>query len=490
MKRLKLIKFLIFSVVLVFTFILRVHNYERVPTANHLDEQLYALSGINLIETGVPVSWSTLYYPKSAEVYKGIISYKGGAPSASVTLYKPWLDEPPLFSLLVGEAAHLFHADRSSFIPSTYIRFPVVLISTITSVVVFLIALEVSGFWIGILAMMIYGTEPIMVFASRSAMPETLIALFFALIVYLLLKFIKNQRLLYILPIPILAGLGGLSKPTGYFTLGLAIFVVFASLFKVKPFQWKKTLIYILYLVLGTIPFVLVYLWYGNHFSPEIFKSILLTQGFRPAGFNSLTWFFITPGYDTSILRSGWYIFCLVSAVFFIFKPKPKNAGLIILSFVYWIIIVMLSSGESDLLAWYRFPAFPYLAIMGAWGIQYVFGKADFFVTFLSVGLFLGSRMFLVNAFRPNVSANDFRIIFSSLMIPSLINLIFNKDWVKKIAQGVIVAVVVIGMWWNIKYIYNAYDIACENVICPMVPSIRLSQIHFPVIWRLFVLGK
>jgi len=80
-----------------FIFILRAHNYERFPSPNHLDEQLYALSGIYLVETGVPVSWSTLDYPKSAEVYKGTISYQGGEPSASVTLYKPWLDEPPLF---------------------------------------------------------------------------------------------------------------------------------------------------------------------------------------------------------------------------------------------------------------------------------------------------------------------------------------------------------------------------------------------------------
>jgi len=62
-----------------FIFILRAHNYERFPSPNHLDEQLYALSGIYLVETGVPVSWSTLDYPKSAEVYKGdnILSRRG-----------------------------------------------------------------------------------------------------------------------------------------------------------------------------------------------------------------------------------------------------------------------------------------------------------------------------------------------------------------------------------------------------------------------------
>jgi 4-amino-4-deoxy-L-arabinose transferase-like glycosyltransferase len=455
-----------------------------------MDEQLYALSGIYLIETGTPVSWSTLDYPKSAEVFSGVISYLGGAPSASVTLYKPWLDEPPLFSLIVGEAAHLFHADRNGFIPSSYIRFPMVLISTLTSIFVFLIARKVSGYWTGILAMLIYGTEPIMVMASRSAMPETLIALLFCISVYLLLKYKEAGRFIYIALIPLLAGIAGLSKPTGYFILPLALYVVFAEIYKKKPVKWKSVFKNLSYLVLATLPFLAVYIWYGNHFSPEIFRRIVSIQGARPAGFNSLAWFFTTPSFDTSIFKSSWYVFCLVASAFFIFRPKEKSGSFISLSFVYWIIIVMLSSGESDLLAWYRFPVFPLLAIFGAWGIQYLFKKADFFATFFASGFLLGSRILLVNAFRPNISSAAYRLVFSGLLAPSLVDMIFGKNWLKKISQLIIVGVVVVGMWWNVKYIYNAYELACESKTCPMVPSTILSSLHYPVIWRFFVLGE
>ncbi len=490
MHRLPYLKIVVFTIVLIFTFILRAHNYERVPTSNHLDEQLYALSGINLIETGTPVSWSTLDYPKSAEVFKGAISYKGGAPSASVTLYKPWLDEPPAFSLIVGEAAHLFHADRNGFIPSSYIRFPMIFISALTSIFVFLIARKVSGYWTGILAMLIYGTEPIMVMASRSAMPETFIALLFCLSVYLLLKYQDSKKFIYIAPIPILAGIAGLSKPTGYFILPLAIFVVFVRLYKDKPVKWRPIIKNLAYLILATLPFLAIYIWYGNHFSPEIFSRILSIQGSRPAGFNSLAWFFITPSFDTSIFRSSWYVFCLAAAAFFVFRPKEKSAQLISLSFVYWLAVIMLSSGENDLLAWYRFPILPFLAIFGAWGIQYLFKKADFFATFFAAGFLLGSRMLLVNAFRPNIAVGTYRLAFCSLVAPSLLNLVFKKDWLKKISQIVIIGVVIVGMWWNVKYIYNAYELACESQTCPMVPSTALSSLHYPLIWRFFVLGK
>lgn len=490
MKKNKILKIIIFVSVFVFTFILRAHSYERTPTANHLDEQLYALSGINLIETGTPISWSTLDYPKSAELYSGKISYKGGDPSAFVTLYKPWLDEPPLFSLLVGESAHLFHADRAGFIPSTYIRFPIIFISAITSIILFLIAFEVGGYSLGILSMLIYGTEPIMVFASRTAMPETLITLFYSLTVYLLIKFLKNKKFLYILPIPLLAGLSGLSKPTGYFIIFLAVFAVAMTLYKDKKINWPKIIKYSIYLILTTLPFVLAYIWYGNHFSPEIFKRIVSIQGFRPAGFNSLAWFLITPSYDTSILRSSWYVFCLISAIFFIFKSSERTEKIIGLSFVYWVIIVMLSSGENDLLSWYRFPALPFLAIFGAMGIKYLYKKADFFASFLASGLLLGNRMLLVNAFRPNINASVYRYVLSALLLPSLANWIFKKEWLKALSRIVIVGVVIVGIWFNVKYIYNAYDIACEAKTCPMVPTTFLSNLHYPIIWRLFVLCK
>ena len=149
-----------------------------------------------------------------------------------------------------------------------------------------------------------------------------------------------------------------------------------------------------------------------------------------------------------------------------------------------------MSSGEYDLLAWYRFPALPFMAIMGAWGIQYIFKRADFFASFIGVSFLLGSRSLLVNAFRPSVAPNIYRLIFSTLMAPSLLNTIFNKNWIKKISQVVIVGVVIAGMWWNIKYVYNAYELNCESKTCPMVPTTTLSNLYYPVIWRFFVLGE
>ncbi len=478
----------IFVLVFVSTFILRAHNYERTPGATHLDEMLYAWSGLYLIETGTPVSWSTLDYPKRAEVFRGKVDYKGGQPSASVTLYKPWLDEPPLFSLIVGYFAHLYKADRTGFIPSSYIRMPTVLFAAVTSIFIFLIAKMVSGYWSGILSMILYGSIPIFVFASRTAMPENLIAMIFTLMAYLLLKFYQQPKFLYILPIPLMVGIAGLSKPTGFLLIFIAIYIVFKKIYETQGV--KVALGKVMYLFLATIPFIGLFILYGLHFDSEIFWRITSIQSFRPVGSKSLAWFFISPSFGTTILTDSWYVFCLLSAAYFIFSPKEGLKRMISLFFIFWVGVVMLTGGEGDLLAWYRFPSFPFLAILGSWGLVTLVQKANLFSSFLIVGLVLGSRSLLVNAFRPNLSPMNFRILFSILLLPSILGSIFEKKWLQMITKIVTIIVITVGIYLNVIYIYNEFELSCQSISCPIVPSTFLSTIHPPIIWRFFVLGE
>lgn len=478
--KLKFAKLVIFFLVLYFTFVLRAHNFDRTPGTGHLEEMLYAWSGLYLIETGVPVSWSTLDYPKRAEVFKGRVDFQGGDPMASVTLYKPWLDEPPLFSLLVGAFAHYYNADRNDVIPASYIRTPIVIISAATSILVFLTASLVSGFWTGILAMLLYGTIPIMVFGSRLAVPENLIALFLMITVFLLLKFEIKPRFWYLGVIALLAGIGGLAKPTGYFLLPLAIY------FALSKKQYKN----IIFLVITIIPFIAFFFWYGLHFDSEIFWRIFSIQGQRPVGFSSLGWFFTSPAYDIRMLTDSWYIFSLLAAGFFIFKPKEGLAKWISIFFIYWVIIIMLSGGEADLLPWYRYPVFPLLAIFAAWGVQFIVKEANFLTTFLAAGFFLGNRFLLVNAFRTNVLPGHYRAIFSGLMLPAVLNFIYHKPWLETLNRLIIVIIIIFGLFFNIQYIYNRFELECESITCAMTPSTKLSTAYFPVFWRWLVLGE
>lgn len=56
----RIFKVVIFLLVLYFTFILRAHNFDRSPQIGNLEEMVYSWSGIYLVETGTPVSWSRI----------------------------------------------------------------------------------------------------------------------------------------------------------------------------------------------------------------------------------------------------------------------------------------------------------------------------------------------------------------------------------------------------------------------------------------------
>ncbi len=482
MPKINIFKIAVFLTVFAFTFILRAHNYEKTPTSNHLDEMLYAWSGLYLLETGIPVSWSTLDYPKRAEVYKGEINYQGGFPKASVTMYRPWLDEPPLFSLIVGFFAHQYHALRTDFIPSSYIRLPVVFFGAITSIFIFLVARLISGYWMGILSMLLYGTVPIIVFSSRTALPENLIAMIYTIIAYLLLKFLKNPQFRLLFPMPFLIGIAGLSKPTGFFLIFICLLIVFKKVYEIKGI--KAACFRCLYLIAFTIPFVISFIIYGLSYDREIFWAITNIQSFRPVGFKSLAWFFVSPAYRTQILIDSWYVFCLLSSAYFIFSPKEGFKRMISVFFIFWIAVVMLTGGEGDLLPWYRFPSFPFLAILGAWGIKLLVEKANLFTAFIAAGMMLGGRSLLVNAFRPNILPFDYRLIFILLMSPAIFWNIFGYQWLQKVTKLMIILVVIVGIYFNVVYIYNEFELTCESVSCPMVPTTFLSRLHLPFIWR------
>lgn len=471
---------LVFFAVLIFTFILRAHNFDRFPAMGHLEEQMFAWAGIHLIERGVPRAWTSLDFPERAVVYKGAVSYKGGDPIVHVNLVEPWLEHPPLFSLLVGEFAHLYKADRNGIIPTSFIRTPLIIAALFVSIMIFLVARLVSGFWSGILAMLIYGVTPILVLGSRLAVPENIIALLYIVVIYLLIKFQLNQKFKFLLVIPLLVGIAGLSKATGFFIIFLAIYVVLI----------KQKYKYALYLFLAILPFIALFFAYGLHFDQEIFWRINTIQSSRPVGFASLGWFFVSPAFDINELLDGWFIFLLLSAAFFLFSPLAGLKRFISISFIFWIAVVMFSGGETDLLPWYRYPVYPLLAILGAWGLQIIVKRADLFATFLTVGLLLGNRMLLVNPFRPNIAPFNFRIIFSLLMLPSLLSTILNRSYLEKFNRLLLVLIIIVGIYFNIIYLYNIFELKCESQSCPIGPSTTLSAIHFPFFWRWFVLGE
>lgn len=481
----KLFKVIILIGIFIFTFILRAHNYDKEPSIGQLEEMLYGWSGIHLLAEGTPISWSTLDYPESAKIFEGEISLNGSNPKHFVDLYKPWLDEPPVYSLISGGSAYLFGASRWDILPSAYIRFPQIFISFFISIFIFLIARKVTGFWTGALAVLFYGTIPLFVFSSRLAVPENLISLIYLILIYSVLKLREKSSLLLIISVPLLIGIGGLSKPTGFLIAPLFIYELFLK-------KYYKSIGYTIVIIAISI---CAFIGYGLYYDSAIFWNIVQIQSTRPTGFGTLGYTLMSPSYDIFLFYDSFYIFCIVAFIYYVFssfnKKEEEKAGenFLIFAGVYWLIIVAMSGGERDLLSWYRFGLFPLLPIFGVWLLKLSIKNFSFIKTFFLVSFFLGNRYLLINPFRSGISPTTFRIILSILILPSLAYEAFRKNYLKKIGQSIIVGTLIVGTYWNIVYIYNSQEIKCQSVDCPLGPSTFLSRLHYPFFWRFFILS-
>ncbi|MBU1200467.1 glycosyltransferase family 39 protein [Patescibacteria group bacterium] len=458
--------------------IFKLHGYDRMPQTSHAEELLYGWSGIHLIETGVPVSWSTLDYPKENIVFDGIV----GDPSnvyLPATLYKPWLDEPPLYSLLSGGVAHLYGDDRWDVLPVSHTRIPSVLASLVTTILIFFVGNSFFGYGTGLLAMIIYGLSPIMVFGSRLSVPENIIAMAVMIGLLLAKKYKKKPETGIAVIFGVITVILGLMKPTGFFFAPLAMFLV------AQKKRWKD------FWLIGGLMFVgiLLFLAYGYWLDWDMFLEIVRIQGGRFAGWSGLGHIFTSPAFDIFLMFDGWYIFCMISALFWGIKGKGKiGLKLINLFFFYWLMVTLLSGTEGDLLPWYRYPLFPLLAVYGALGLKWIYKNINLLGLTLVIGMLLSSRYYLHNAFRPTTPTIVYRLSFCLGLLPLLLNKIWPKKLFIKISRGVVIVVVALGLFFNAKYIYSVFEIRCESIECPFGPSTKLSEVYMPVFWRWFVM--
>ncbi len=474
----KLVGYLVFFCLFMFISVVKLHNYDRVPEVNHAEELLYSWSGIHLIETGVPVSWSTLDYPEENLVYDGIVGDIDNV-FLPAKLYKPWLDEPPLYSLMSGGVAHLYGDNRDDVIPASRSRIPSVVASLITSLLVFWVGYKFFGYKIGLLSMLVYGLTPVFVFGSRLSVPENMIAMVSVGSLLLARSYMKKPRLSIAVVFGVASFVLGLMKPTGFFLAPLGIFIC------MRQKRWRDSLVILLLTLAGVAAFVA----YGYYYNWELFNTIVSIQGQRFAGWSGLGHVLTSPAYDIFLLFDGWYIFCLVFSLYFSLKKnKSREVWLLSLFFFYWLMVAVFSGSEQDLLPWYRYTMFPIMAIFGAMGVREIYKNPTFFNLALAIGLIVSSRYYLSNAHRPTTPANVFRLTYLLALVPSLVYLAWQKKWAKRLSGVVFIVFLAMGMWFNSKYIYNAFELKCEHVNCPIGPSTKLSTIKIPFFWRFMVL--
>ncbi len=474
----KLTKWLILILAFAFFFTLKSVNYDRYPLMGHLEEYAYAWTGIHLIESGIPKTWSPAgKFASQDNAFSGkMVGYN---TELSVDILSPWLDLPPLYGLLSGGVAYLYGAAGWSVLPASYIRLPALFFAFATTLILFLLTKKLFGFWPAMLATTIYSLTPLFVFGQRLSVAENGITFFYILSVYLTLLFLAKQRWYLLLLLPIAVGLAGLMKQTGFL---ISFFIIFLL---IKDRFWKEAA----FVLFGISWFVGVLFAYGAAVDWDLFLQVSLNQSSRPIGFLGFPFLLSSPGYNIDFLYDGWYIFSLFAVVYLaITKFADKRIQLVSLSFIFWAMVVVFSGGQTDVLLWYHYPFFPFLTIAASLLIIEIIRQPNLITSVLIIGLLLSGRSFLSNEFKPQIEPMRFRLLISLLVSPAILFFLFKKTVFQELTRIVLVGVIITGLFLNSQVIYSAFPIASESKSYPFGPGTFLSGAYLPFFWRFLLI--
>lgn len=395
------VKILLVICILLFSLILRAHNYTYYPQRGATsDEYTYSFLGVSLLTKHIPISWSS--FPEYKNRYDLTIAH------LYFPIAYPYFDHPPLNGLLTGAFALAFGQNTFEKITLDVIRILPMILSSISSLLLFLIAYRLYGYRPALWALLIYTTTTIFVMNMRVVVAENLLTLLFLLGIYLLIIWKNTLTVKKIIILGILSGLAFLAK-----ILGVALFFSFLYLFlnqKIKPSR--------LYIFIGVfLIFVGILLGYAAYYDWNLFWAIQGEQSHRTIGPETLLLLFASPTIVNKVVNDGWYFFGFF-AMFYSFLDYQKNKYIVVPAFIYFMLLLisLTNQGHSG---WYMIPLFPFMAIATSVFIHHAIEKMSFSYLFfiLFIGMYHIEQLYEAPF---GLTPLVFRILVSLLFFPLL----------------------------------------------------------------------
>jgi 4-amino-4-deoxy-L-arabinose transferase-like glycosyltransferase len=451
----------------------RLRSYDQFPpVGSTFDEQVYAWIGASVINTGVPTGWSFIedyLSDNRGHIVKldgWSISYDGQKPnlknfnnfpkplsqkaevsldgySSQFTFVQPDIEQPPFGALLSGFLSGSFTKKTFSDVTLKDLRIPVIILSSLSIILVFLIANTSYGLVIGFLSSLIFALTPSIVITQRLAVAENYLTFFLLSGVFLLQYGITRNKNYTLFLTAFLIVICYLIKPFG---IMLSIIFVLALLVFNKN-KWLYTLP-----VVSTLLGMGIFYLYGNFYDAELFKKILSYQTGRYTSPLHGIFKIVLPKI-TSIFLDGWIIFGWLSAAALLIKHKLKQDFWVVGPIIAFLLMFMLYGGEDY--GWYRLLVYPFLSIASAYllisGLKESKGWVEilFVMTVFSTSVWWG--LFGVDWVK---NATIFRIL-TLLLVGIFMSVYLNNLILKYTSKVVFVILIIITFWLNIQTTNN-----------------------------------
>ncbi len=369
----KKIEILLIGLIMILGLMLRNHNLTTWPRLGAtFDEYAWTWQGINIIQTGVPMSWSPHPQYKDAKD----VTYQ----KTHFKIVKPYLEHPPFFGLVAGSFAILNGVTDMYDVTIEKIR-PLALILGMLSVLfVFVLVRDIYGTKQGLLAGLLYATVPTVAIGSRILQNENFFIPMWLLSLILINKFIKTKNPIFRNIAAIICGLLILSKIPWVAGAG-SIFMILLFL---KKYNDAFKFISIV------VVFFLFYILYGFYFDPKLFTELWGLQLNRyDFTFTSIFAIFQKPYLVDRFLLDGWIYFGFIS-ILFLFQDVKKNY-IVIFAFISYFLIYLAGIPDEPSHGWYRFPFYPFIIISIALFLKEYFIK-NWLLSFMFL-VFVGTAL-------------------------------------------------------------------------------------------------
>ncbi|MFH2062157.1 MAG: glycosyltransferase family 39 protein [Candidatus Beckwithbacteria bacterium] len=454
-------KNLVFSIIFVLAILIRFWKIEYLPYQSDWDEYAYIFAGQSLIETGEPVSVSgfTSDYPGSVINFADLPDLSNFNIKGAYILVQPWFDHPPLLPLIVGGWVKLFGYNFPSHVPSLIYRLPMLLFSTATLYLVFLITKKLFGYFSALFSLILIGFTPSIVIIQRMVVGENLYIPFILLSIYLVLTQNKIIKPIFF------SILSGLSKITGLLVIPLITYYLLLKK------EYKKAIVYFI-LSLGL--FALIYSIYGYLLSWPQFIKMLDVQSYRPIGWLNPAFIFSNPGFHNKVILDAGYYLILFLGLTALFIPSSNKTHHSFVRFLIFapFLLIWASSPETANLGWYKIPFFTLLTISAG---KIIKKNINYPLLILVAMTVLNNCGLVRDALHPYVKPIYVRLVLLFVFGFLFIFTLFPKPKIN--LKKTILTILLVGYILSSFYaIDHYYETICQHKICPL-PILTFKQV-------------
>jgi 4-amino-4-deoxy-L-arabinose transferase-like glycosyltransferase len=437
---------------------LRSYEYATVPHPGEVaDEYGYGWSGLSLLTSGSPRSWTTLPAYKNSSFERINIDhiFTDDPHRPEFMMVTPWFDHPPTFGLITGGYSYMKGVRSFESMGAGIIRRPIVKIGIITTLMAFLLAYRMFDYRVGLLSALLYSIIPTVVISSRLAIFENIYNLFFPGAVLMAYVFLESRKRLNWLIAVGFVFLSILMKMWGV-SSALALFFVAVYLGE------KDRKFMIASLVAGTVLAFGAFAVFGSFYDMGLFWRVQLGNGGRFYGASSEVLFQAITGLritTNKFLTDGWMLSMWIAFAALVFSKWKDDLSikLISLAVLSHLLVMVLFGSESY--GWYKYPMLPFLVIALSKVLVEIFDNPNYLMALVLLSLPLGTS---VHRLIGVVNFQNYVVplrLFAIFLIGTVALLGANKKLGSGVYKLLFVAVLVFAVWISIKDIYGlTYD--------------------------------